>query len=471
MDTSIKEIDKDLLIRPTGDPFADIGGFVIEQLWGIPPHRNKSILELIEYVTKIYVRYWNAKLHAFFLNSKITQAAFKGERKIEETLNYYQRLLEATEPHEMGFCRIIGHKTELFSSGRDNHMLAGSGTFINFHHSFQSGLMLSKEVLIRILFVPFGALQLSDKIAVLTSNVDQVTKRFVRKNVLDNLSKIGAKSAEGVLRSEFNNPASALFDFVHSCISDRFEELVEEENVEINLYHFTNFGASPEVVLYNFSSPLFSFYRKVLHRDLVSGWKKFVGKHFYHSKHKNTVYDPQTELFQSTKQKSPVPYEEYKTWINWIYQNLLNGKSILPAILNWNRQHSFHFNIVILYQNHLKHMDNKTLDKIEALAEFIIRDEGRLKSRIGRLNRADKVVEVRRFILSLIKMNHSEKNEKALLTLEDFVNYLFPDGTSAKEIRDLLLIALYQKMHENEIFFEEIDITNDSEDEEKLKNS
>jgi len=82
------------LTKPTGDPFADTGGFVIEQLWKLPEFKEKNILELIKYTTKVYVNNWNAKLHAFFLNSKITQAAFKGDRKIQEAIKYYTGLLD-----------------------------------------------------------------------------------------------------------------------------------------------------------------------------------------------------------------------------------------------------------------------------------------------------------------------------------------------------------------------------------------
>ena len=34
------------------------------------------------------------------------------------------------------------------------------------------------------------------------------------------------------------------------------------------------------------------------------------------------------------------------------------------------------------------------------------------------------------------------------MSLEDYTNYLFPDGNSWQEIRDMLIIAIYQKMHE-----------------------
>jgi CRISPR-associated protein Cst1 len=454
------KINQNFFTKRTGDPFADTGGFVIEQLWKMPELKGKTIFQLIEYATKVYVNNWNGKLHAFFLNSKITQPAFKPPKKIEETLKYYKGLLEESEPNEIGYCRILGIKTKLFPGGRDNHILSGSGTFLNFHHSFQNGIMLSKEVLIRTFFVPLGALQLSDKIAIISSNNEKVSKRFVRQNVIDNISRIGAKSADGVLRSDFNNPASAMFDFVHSCLTDKFVDLAEDEDVEINLYHFTNFGASPEVVFYNFSSPLFSFYRKVLHRDLESDWKKFVRKHYYNSKHKEAHYDSKSDLFVSEKKKPPIEYKQYKTWVNWIYQDLIASKNMLSAMLRWTKKNSFNFQIVRLYQNHLKNMDNKTLDKIEALADYVIADESKLKKRIGTLNRAEKVTDIRRFILGLVKENHSKQNDEALITIKEYVNYLFPDGTSAKEIRDLLLIALYQKMHENKIFFEIEEVEN-----------
>lgn len=452
MDYKINRIS---LTKNTGDPFVDTGGLVIEQLWLMPEHKDKSILELIDYMAKVYVNRWDAKLHAFFLNSKITQAAFKGKRKIDEALKYYKGLIEETEPFEIGYCRILGEKTKLFSGGRDNHILSGSGTFINFHHSFQGGVMLSKEALIRMFFVPFGTLQLSDKIAILSSNNEDISRRFVKQNVIDNIARVASKSEGGVLRSEFNNPASALFDFVHGCLTVEFEDIIEDLEVEINLYHFTNFGATPEVVLYDFSLPLFLFYKEILHRDLYQDWRKFVRKHYYNSKHKDVTYDTESGLFHSSKKKTTIVYDEYKKWVNWIYQDLLLGKNILPSILNWSKKQPFNFKIVRLYQNNLKNMDKKTLDKIEALADYVISDENKLKRRIGTLNLAEKVSDIRRFILKLVDDNHTNKNNESLITLQDYVNYLFPDGASAKEIRDLLLIALYQKMHEKKIFFDE----------------
>lgn len=247
----------------TGDPFADTGGLVIKYLWTLPPLKDKGIEQLIEYVANIYVNKWDGKLHAFFLNSRITQPAFKGQRKIDEALKYYKGLIDETEVFQEGYCRISGRKTKLFPAGRDNHILSGSGTFINFHHNFETGLFLSKEVLIRMFFVPLGLVQLSDKVAMLSSNYEKVTTFFVERNCRENLNAISSGTAEGVLKSKFNNPANALFNFADSYLNTHLitllakdeEELFSEADVSLTLYHFTNFGASPEVIIHILIAP------------------------------------------------------------------------------------------------------------------------------------------------------------------------------------------------------------------------
>ncbi|PIY02808.1 MAG: type I-B CRISPR-associated protein Cas8b1/Cst1, partial [Bacteroidetes bacterium CG_4_10_14_3_um_filter_31_20] len=73
---------------------------------------------------------------------------------------------------------------------------------------------------------------------------------------------------------------------------------------------------------------------------------------------------------------------------------------------------------------------------------------------ITRLNLAKRSFELRMFLLTLIKENFNKGNKKPLITIEEYVEYLFPDGTIWSEIRDLLLIAIYQKLHEKNISFE-----------------
>jgi CRISPR-associated protein Cst1 len=449
-------INKEWLTRTTGDPFADVGGLVIQKLWEQKP--NKTILQLIEDMAKIYVNHWSGKIHPFFLNSTITQPAFKGERKITETIKFYTGLLENSLPSEEGYCRILGEYTNLFTGGRDNHILSGSGTFMNFHHSFQGGLMLSKEVLIRTFFVPFGTVMLSDKIALLTSNIPVVTQLFADEIIISNQDKIGKRNAEGILRSEFNKPANAIFEFAHKCI----REIKDKENVTLNLFHFTNFGAAPEVQLYTLSSNAYKFYSWVdNHRKVANDWKLFIRKHYRNSKAKDLTYNEKNDVFeyQLKKKNEIADFETFKNWYNPVLNNLLYGKSILNLILKWIEKNPFNLNIVKVYQTYIRNMNAKTLEKIEHVADFILKDKNEVKKLLTKVRGFEDAYSFKRFLVSLQEKNHASRADKPLFSMREYVEYLFPEGTSWKEIRTLLLICLYQKMHEQEIFFDKQSIT------------
>jgi CRISPR-associated protein Cst1 len=95
-------------------------------------------------------------------------------------------------------------------------------------------------------------------------------------------------------------------------------------------------------------------------------------------------------------------------------------------------------------------MKRETIDKLLELADFIINDrsENEIKKLISELNGASKAHELRRFLLSLISENYKKDNEKPLITVKEYTDYLFSDSGNFGELRDVLLIAIYQKMHE-----------------------
>jgi CRISPR-associated protein Cst1 len=88
MKQTIENIDYEWLTKPTGDPFADVGGIVLGYFADL--HPDKDLMGLIERMTDIYVKNWREKLNAFFLNSTITQPAFKGQKAIDATLTYFK---------------------------------------------------------------------------------------------------------------------------------------------------------------------------------------------------------------------------------------------------------------------------------------------------------------------------------------------------------------------------------------------
>lgn len=451
MNKSIENIDYKWLTHPTGDPFADTGGYVIEYLAEKDP--EKDILELIEDVTNLYVNNWNAKINAFFLNSKITQPAFKSDRKISETVKYYENLIDNEIESENGFCRLSGENTQLFCAGRDNTLLSGSGTFVNFHHCFQEGIMLSKEMLIRMHFIPLGTILLEGKVAVIISNDKTITKYFIEQNIKNNFQKIAVNSSDiGVVKSEYNNPANAIFSFVDSVIhkTKLYKEI--ENPISLRLFHFTNFGANPEVKIYQIPATVFAFYAFCTQGKYLKDWNCFIRSQYFNSKHKGAVYNLNTECFEEKKkgEKKSTDINVYKTWTNFVYDRLLKGISILKDFMRWSRRHKIDFKIIEVYQEKIGFMKKETIEKIKEMANFITQNENEdvIKKSIKALDGARNPYLLRRFIIkNLVAENYTQGNEKALVSLDDYVNYLFPDGNSWQEIRDMLIIAIYQNMH------------------------
>jgi CRISPR-associated protein Cst1 len=453
-----QQIDLKALKQPTGDPFADAGGYVIETLWEEPNLKDKDIFGLIEYVANIYISQWGANLHAFFLNSKITQPAFDSKRKLEETLAYFRSLINETAPSQIGYCRISGRKSNLFAAGRDNHILSGSSTFVNFHHGFESGLYLSKEIIIRFFFVPLGVMQLGDKIGLVSSNNNVVAKYYVQQLLTGpdgHLNALGRGLVSGVARSEYGIPANALFAFADSCIKNvkravfaRLDEnVVEVRDTTLNLYHFTNFGAKPEVVMYHLHAMVFRFYAECHTPSYAQFWYPFVAAHYRNSKYRDAKFNQDSNTWISPKEE--LAYDSYSTWRNVILERLLNGDSLIYYFKEWIRRNKFPFQLVENYLFYIKNMDKRTLQKIKDVAGFIVgRDEDSIKKAILRLNRAKYVQEVRQYLLKLIDDNYKANPETPLIRLDD-VEYLFPETVSWREIRDLLLIAIYEKLHDN----------------------
>lgn len=448
-------INANWLTQKTGDPFADIGGIVIDII--MKEKGTDDIMKIIEDTAKLYVNDWKGKLNAFFLNSTITQPAFKGNRKITETGKFFKALLEDRLPFEEGCCRILGERTKVFTGGRDNHILSGSGTFINFHHAFQGGIMLSKEALIRMFFVPMGCMQLSDKIALLHSNDEELVEYFVAENVRENSRRIASRITEGIHRSDFKHPSSALFDFALKWIRIAKKEFID--NTEINLYHFTNFGASPEINLYNFSARLFHFYSRVQYRTLKPDWDRFSHSYFYQ---KNAEYNDSSGTFLVKKKKEvqELEYEDFKIWRNSIYDSLLGGKPIQRAFLSWvsKKRKSLDFDIVRQYQIIIKDMNEKTLKIIERIADYVLEDSSNIKKNVRALQKPTQAFAFRSALRRLGEKNLAQQRKEPLFTLEEYALELFPDGTYWQEIQDLLLIAIYQKMHEQQIWLDEIEL-------------
>lgn len=448
------------LTNRTGDPFADTGGYVIQYFQKQEKWEDRPTLDLIEYMTGIYVNQWGAGINALFLNSTVTQANFKGEQKIAETVKYFRSLLDGTAPFEMGYCRISGQFTQLFKGGRENYMMSGSGAFINFHHSFDEGIRLSKEVLIRLFFVPFGVRQIGGMVGVITSNLESITKKYVEENCQKNIAELGSGMGKGVLKHDIANPTNALFHFAAKwvdeikelCKLDEDDFLIPKEQTTINLFHFTNFAAAPDIQLLTLPAEVFHFYTFCQGIKVRKQWNKFVRAHHRNLKIQKATFNLETESWETGKES--LGYEEYKNYRNRVLDNLLEGKSLTRLFANWAQKHRLDFKIISKYLTTIRNMDKRTVEKIKSLADFVVEhDKDFITKTVTKLDGCDRAHKLRRVILKWISENSKAGNEP-LVKVEEYVNYLFADGSNWSEIRDVLIIAIYEKSYEKKIQLE-----------------
>lgn len=452
MEQELKTVNYKWLTEPTGDPFADAGGYALKEFAERFP--DDSVFELIKKATDIYVNRWSAGINAFFLNSKITQPAFKTKQKIDETEKYFREVIEDRCSVGEGTCRMTGQKTTLFVAGRDNSILSGSSTFVNFHHGFEGGLLVSKEILIRFHFIPLACVLVQGRIALIHSNDSQLSEFFARENCRENLRAIGMNSSEGTLKSVYRSPATAVFRFIEKALNES-QMKNGLTNYSLTLYHFTNFGASPEVKIYLVPAMLFAFYSFTQRGEAKGDWNRFVAHYYKNMEYKGAKYNDVTDRidFEKKGETGSVEKIEFQNWTNVIYENLLNNKSILSYIRNWSETNRFSLKIIELYQINIRKMKKEAYQKIMELADFVVEhvDKEKVGKYIQQIKNAKTSSALSRFILTRIVPQNLELGNPPILTVEEYCEYLFPEAVYWRDMRDVFLIAIYQKLHEKEI--------------------
>lgn len=464
MNKLYETINYEKLWSPSGDVFADAGGYALKYLSERYP--NKNILELIEYATDIYVNKWKKSIYQFFPNSPLLQNAGNPTKQKDDTIRYFVSLLKNEGVVKVDFCRILGFKTELFLARRNNSILTGASSYANFHHAFEDGMDVSKEAIIRFYFLPFGSEMLCGKICVIHSN-NPITSQFYAKECCENNMKSIGQNIDSITNNFSKNVSTAIFRFLDAVLLN----IKNNDTEYLSLYNYTNYNQGPDLQIYTLPFEAFDFYRETQRSNNKDTWQRFVSAYYKKpTEFKRADFNNKTLTFNvlEKKEERVVNESEYKYWTNTIYQNLINQKSILPHILKWSINNSFNINLVKCYLYNIIKMKKETIDKIMTLADFVVDNtkEADLKNVLTKLNGIKSSSLLRKFLLKIVERNFQNGNSLPIITVEDYTEYLFPEDNFWKEIRDVLLIAIYQRLHEKAIKVEDLEIINEFEDDE-----
>lgn len=450
-----------LSFRPTGDPFIDLGGIVYQTIAEMFP--DKTVADILKFVIDVYIKQWKQNLYSIFhTNSKILNPSTKGKHE-ENTKIYYKSIIKNEKIDgcmEDGYCKTCGKKGLLYHNSREFFPNSGSAAFVNFHHSHESAIYLCNSCTLKLFFVPLSVILLDGKNGFLQLQSKRIQEFWKKRIIGENLDKIHKQTSAGILRIPYTKSENALFYLAGEIILEVSDDQYTDY---LQLIIFTNFGPDPSCTIYTLPNPIFNFLNKVL-RYHKTHWLKFINRYY---RIKGTKWDVNNQRWiQEKKGEITILTEnDYLNKSNEIYERLLANKSILKHLLSAQKMHFQNrlekFPIEITY-HYVKEVLNMTKEQVSLIARVsdvvfeLSKKESNYKKYLFMLESAGKAYQLRGALLKIIKANFQNGAKEPVIRMKDYVEYLFPDGQYWGEVRDLLLIHLYEKYHDAGINREEI---------------
>ena len=428
-------MSNNLGITITGNPFIDLGSYALAT------KLNKDISEItiddlkteVEYISKLYTNdYWKKNMHTIFPNSVLVNPASTNDPKLNEKyLSNLNQLIDSIEPiHESGSCMGCGRRNSGRVFGKDAIPLTGSKSLINYFSFANSGADYCSLCALLIQFSPLAMYRCGGKMIVLHSDSSKVMK-FWSEKAIENINvQFASGEFSGCYSNGITRPTNAIFNIISQVI--RNGRKWRRENPYFNFYHFTNFNQGAELEIYTLPNGVFSFLTEIP-RDDWSNWSFIVKKAYRFVKWKKVESD-----------------EDYKNNPNVIYNNLIDGKSILKSFFNVKHKKAYcTWKLVKSYLKEVKNMDEKRIEVIkdvgDRLSDYIKNNDGKGLSNLEQASNYNNFRNILRKILKN-KINNGEK--ELLFTFDEFVIYLFPEGNMTwRETQDLLLFRIYENLH------------------------
>jgi CRISPR-associated protein Cst1 len=130
---------------------------------------------------------------------------------------------------------------------------------------------------------------------------------------------------------------------------------------------------------------------------------------------------------------------------------LLGGRNLLSRMYRGNQRITLvPIEIPIAYCLEVRRMKKERIDAVLALADRIcdmVKKENAPKL-LYPIESARYIYHFRASLLKLLKKNISMGEAQPLFTTDDFIHKLLPDGEPWTDVRDLMLIRIYEKLHE-----------------------
>lgn len=419
----------------TGNPFVDAGIWAISEWVGKKPEDldKDDLRGIIDDVIFLYLTpKWSKNMYQIFPNNPITNNAVKDKKgRYSQILN--ELIEEITPLTNNGSCISCGRRDVLNRSAKDRVPLTGSKKLINYFSYGTEGADYCPACTFAIQFSPLVTYACV-KMLLIHSNSKKVM-HYWSKKAKENIDKqLSSKNYTGCLNEGFKNPKNALFHIIQDIILS-YDIRWYLEKPSINFYHFTNFNQGPALDIYHVPTPVFKFLAYIPQHEKFGEWLSIVRKGY-------TFVD-----WEKVKEEN-----EYKNSPNMVYNNLLEGKSIIKFFIDRKNKVAIGgWDLLSHYLEEVRNMDQKRIDAIKKvgneLADYI-KETDDIKT-LKKLETANNYKNYRNLLRIIIKKRIENRAESPLFSFDDYVNNLFPEGNLTwRETQDLILFRIYEVLHD-----------------------
>lgn len=426
----------DLDIKITGNPFIDSG------IYAISVRLNKPINELnstdlkieSEEISKLYTKkQWKKNLYSVFPNSILVNPVTTNRLNLNEIyLDNLNKLLDSIETvNDSGTCMGCGKRNVNEVFGKDSIPLTGSKSLTNYFSFANSGADYCALCALLIQFSPLNFYHCGGKMILLHSNSDKVMKFWSKKSI-DNIDfQIATGEFSGCYNQGITRPVNAIFDIISQVISS--SRHWRGENPSFNFYYFTNFNKGPELDIFTLPTQVFNFLCEIPPDDRKN-WQFIVKK-----------------AYSFVKWDKVETEDDYKNHPNSVYENLLQGKSILRSFYTTKLKKTYcSWRLVKSYLKEVRNMDEKNIEVIKDVADRLsdyIKENDSIKTLNG-LEQSSNYNNFRNVLRKILKSKIENGDSELLFTFDEYVYSLFPEGNVTwRQTQDLLLFRIYENLH------------------------
>lgn len=445
--------------KSVGDPMVEIGRLGLVEFCG--KDRFGSIDELKEKVTKlfnIYVFKTSGRIgQVFSSNSKFTHNSTGKDlnKRLKQALELYDDLLKESFN---GYCISCAKKDDLCSVSKTIFPLTTGNSNANFTSNFSNKFLMCKSCMTSLFFAPINMQKVAGRMGFMISNNEEINKFSSEENI-DEFNANIVKNIDSLVDSKIN-----IFEnFIYNVI----EELQEEELFgDITFYLISNVDKGSEInvvhisenqmkFLYNVAP---KFFKNELPTKQKDEWNYLIFK--YSSKDKSGKFRTRKESIDGKAktikfQEDVIDNKNYKStmkYFNPLIGNFIQGKSILYYF----KKNLCSWRLTTIYLKEIKGMREERLNIIKKVADnlqFFNEDDKTFYKKIVRPIEMTKSQTEFRENLRILMRKFLSKSDEPLFTADEMVLYILPSGESWYETKDILLIALYEKMNlkENDI--------------------